>query len=194
MTQLPATLVEAEALTFAREWIKNFASGTNPWSEDSPLTAEASRAMIQQLLRNAALGHPINRMSVVAAAKAGDEDADAALRTLLLEHKSRREAMPPDIEEFDMWLTLHGGGLRKRPARKKTSNVLRDICVAMTVAAVTDRFGLKPTGRSARYRSACSIVAEALHDARMERGRKTVEKIWERYGRAMPIIPGWTST
>jgi hypothetical protein len=72
--------------------------------------------------------------------------------------------------------------------------VLRDLYVAMVVAAVIDRFGLKATGRSPRHRSACAVVAEALGDVHIERGEKSVEKIWERYGRAMPTVPGWAST
>jgi hypothetical protein len=61
--------------------------------------------------------------------------------------------------------------------------------ISLTVAALVKRFGLKATGNSARYRSACSIVAEALGEVRMQMTKKAVEAIWDRY---QHVMPGWT--
>ena len=102
--------------------------------------------------------------------------------------------MPLELREYDLWLTKHGERRRQRSGRKKKSYILRDLCIAMTVAAVIDRCGLDPTGRSPRRRSACSIVAEALAAAHMAVGYEAVKKIWERYRQAMPIVRGWAST
>ena len=63
----------------------------------------------------------------------------------------------------------------------------------MTVAAVIDRYGLDPTGRSPRRKSACAIVAEALDAAHMALDYETVKTIWRHYRRAMPTVAGWAS-
>jgi hypothetical protein len=146
MGQLPATYADA-ALAFAQQQIVQFRDSTNPWSDDSPLTTEASRALMRHFFQ-AALQHPIPRMYIIEWAKSGEPDAAAALRTLMIEMKSRREELPTELAEYDMWLLLRDGQRHQRPARKKKNNLLRDICIAMTVAVVMDRFGLDPTGRA----------------------------------------------
>jgi hypothetical protein len=95
-----------------------------------------------------------------------------------------------------MWLTMHGGQRhRQSPGRKKKSYILRDLYIAITVAAVIDRCGLDATGRSPRRRSACSIVAEACRqEAHLNIDYEAVRKIWGRFGRAMPDVAGWAST
>ena len=76
---------------------------------------------------------------------------------------------------------------------------MRDLGIAMTVAAVVDRFGLNPTrntasrGRPSARRSACSVVAEALASVHIGMGEKAVEAIWTRLANAMPTVPGWAS-
>jgi hypothetical protein len=189
---LPATLIEAEALEFARREIARYRDGTNPWSDDSPLTAEAGRAALRHIMRQASLENPVHRMILAAWGRAGDPDADAVLRTLLIEYQSRGERPPTELANYNMEVLQ--GGFHQPPARKKKNNLIRNICIATTVAAVIDRYGLRPTGRSPHCRSACSIVAEALGEAQMQLGNKAVEKIWEAYGRAMPTVPGWAST
>jgi hypothetical protein len=178
-TSLPATHVEAAALEFARAELARFASGTNPWSQDPAMSVEASQAMMRHLMR------------IIAMAKAGDEDAAEVLRNVLIECKSRRVELPTELAEYDLWQTHHGWP-RRGPARKKKSYVLRDLCIAMTVAAVCDRFPMiRPTGRSARNRSGCQIVAEALAPTM---SYHAVKHIWQRYGAAMPTRAGWAST
>jgi len=198
MMILPARMVEAEALAFAREWIERFRDGTNPWSSDSALTADSGRAVTQHLMRQATLLHPVNRMQVIAMARAGDTEAHDVLRTLMIEMQSRSEPMPTELINYNMEV-LHGG-LHQPPGPKRKDKLLRDVCIAMTVAAVCDRFGLKPTrntasrGRPSARPSACSIVAEALEVAQMGMGEKAVEAIWIRLRNAMPTAPGWASS
>jgi hypothetical protein len=201
MTNLPATMVETEALQFAREWIVRFRDGTNPWSNDSALTADAGRAVTRHLMRQSALLHPINRLQLIAMARAGDTDARDVLRTVMIEIQSRGEPMPTELVNYNMEL-LHGG-LHQPPGPKRKDKLLRDLCIAMTVAAVHDRFGLSPTrntasrGRPSARPSACSVVAEALALAHMglgKRSEKAVEAIWSRLGRTLPTVSGWASS
>jgi hypothetical protein len=76
MTNLPtyAKAIKAEALAFAREMIAGFARGSNPWSPDPPLSADASQAFFRHMVRTALQFTP-TRMQIIAAAKAGDLDA-----------------------------------------------------------------------------------------------------------------------
>jgi hypothetical protein len=176
-------------LAFAREELARFSSGSSPWSEASAMTAEGSQAMMRHLMQ-VAMRDTVNRMHVIAAAKAGDEGAIEVLASLLIELKSRRVEMPTELLEYDMWQTLHRS--HRRPARKKKNYVLRDLCIAMTVAAIVDRFPtIRPTGRSARNRSACQLVGEALNPSM---NYSAVKAIWQRYGHVMPTIAGWAST
>ena len=197
MTQLPAMLIETEALAFAREQVSLYRDGTNPWSGDSGLSAEAGRALTRHILAHSARLGPITRMQVIALARAGDTDAQDVLRVLMIEMLSRDGRLPTELTNYDMEL-LHGG-LHQPPGPKKKDKTLRDVCIAMTVAAVCDRFGLSPTrntasrGRPSARRSACAIVAKALEVAHVGMGEKAVEAIWNRLGAAMPTVPGWAS-
>jgi hypothetical protein len=187
------TAIEADARAFAREMISRFHSGTNPWSADSPMTAAAGRALLRHLTRQGVLLHPTNRLQIIAMARAGDTDADDVLRTLMIEIQSRGEQMPVELANYNMEI-LHGG-LHQPPGPKRKDKLLRDLCIAMTVAALCDRFGLNPTrnttsrGRASARPSACSIVADVIN-----RGEKAVEAIWSRLGNAMPTVPGWASS
>jgi len=77
---------------------------------------------------------------------------------------------------------------------KRSNAFMRDVSICLVVAAVRDRFKIKPTGRSVRTRSGCSIVAEALAVIHMAVGSKAIETIWKKYGHAMPTVPGWASS
>jgi hypothetical protein len=199
MTNLPvaatnAALIAAEALAYARTDIARYHAGTNPWSTDSPLTAEAGRAVVRHLMMIWASSAE-GRMRLVELALGGEPDAAAVLRTLMLEMKSRGLPLTTELQYYSMTVLQRGGVQPAQPpAQKKKQELLRDICIAMTVAALIDRFGLKPTERPPRTgRSACAIVAKALGEAHMQVGYKAVEKIWDRYKNAMPTVPGWAA-
>jgi hypothetical protein len=201
-TTLPARYqdaVETEALTFAREQIARYAHGSNPWSDDPALSPKGSEALFDhmrqvaaQLTAQLASQSALARMQIIAAAKDGDPDAIEVLRTVLIECKSRRvemHEMPTELIEYDMWLTAHGERRqRQRPGPKTKRYVLRDLCIAITVADVVGRYGhhgIKATGRShRRLRPACSIVAEAVQlEANLVMDYDAVKAIWVRYGR-----------
>jgi hypothetical protein len=127
-------------------------------------------------------------------ARAGDDDAADVLKTLIVEAKSRRAELPTELEAYNMEL-LGDDSWRSRRSRdgpKKKNKLTRDMLIALAVAAVVDRFGLPPTGRSIHRRSAASIVAEALAEIGLRLGFKAVEHIWRKYHDAMPTVPGWT--
>jgi hypothetical protein len=186
---LPATTIETEALDFARNWLGRHSG--NPWSEHPNLSADAGRAFWRHMLWQG-VRHPVSRLQVIAMARAGDVDADAVLRTLMIEMQSRGETLPTELAAFNMEI-LHGG-LHQPPGPKRKEKILRDLSIALAVAAVCDRFDLSPTrntasrGKLSARRSACAIVADALN-----MGEKAVEAIWTRLAGAMPTVPGWGS-
>ena len=193
-----ADAVQVEALAFARKKIAGFAEGTNPWSAYPAMSAEGSEAMFRDIVQQALQFTP-TRMHIIEAAKLGDADAIEMLRALLLECKATRTDMPSDLIAYDMHVTLLGERRHQRSGPKKQSYILRDICIAMTVAALVDRYGhhgITVTGTSPRRpRSFCAIVAEAL---RLEAGLiieyDAVKTIWKRYGHNMPTVAGWGSS
>jgi hypothetical protein len=188
MTNLPTTTVD-EPLAFARAHLVHL-HRSSPWNLPASTPAEAT-AMVQETLRGM-LSYAQGRLLLVAAARVGSTDAHAVLTTVILEAKSRGTLLPTELEAYAMELVA---GLAPPHLRgpKKKDKMLRDIRIALTVAALIDRFGLDPTSRSARRRSACAVVAEALAVVHMGMGVKAVERIWQAYARAMPTVPRWTA-
>jgi hypothetical protein len=186
MTTLPATLVEADSMHFAREFIRLLHH-----SGDSPFSSEAAINLVRPILMGM-LRSADGRFDMIDLARAGDPDAIAILKDLALELRSRHETLP---HELDNWVSEQ---LRNPPKPKREggprriTKLPRDIGIAVVVAGVIDRFGLKPTGRSPHRRSACAVVADALSEIGEALGYKAVETIWQRYGRAMPTQPGWS--
>ena len=95
VTRLPATLFEAEAVDIIAGWIDMVRDKL-----DSAEGRRVLRASIAEKLREGA----ISRMRVIEAAKAGDQDAEAVLRELMVELDSRRADTPTEIVEYRMWL------------------------------------------------------------------------------------------
>ena len=77
--------------------------------------------------------------------------------------------------------------------------------IAVTVAAVTDRYGLphtrrrkarSGTGRPSPRRSASAIVADAVYKVTagaIDLGEAAVERIYENMAGGMPDRPGWVT-
>jgi hypothetical protein len=158
MTQLPATFVEADALTFARRCIafvrdgKLALGGTEHgrWFEK-----DESHRISRQMFKAWAMESPINMMNAVEFARAGWGLAGEALRDLLLEYKNRGDRPPTYLAAFDMEITA-GDRMRRMPARRKSDNVTRDIVIAFVVFFVSERFALRPT----RNRASQSAVGK----------------------------------
>lgn len=193
MINLPATLAEAEALQYARRWIAYFRDSGTPWSETSALKPEASRAVLRLLLHNAANLHPMHRLDIIARARAGDPDADAVVRAMILEAAQANQPLPPELFVYQMDL-VNAGRLRQPPARKRKNNILRNLVITLTVGAVCDHFELQASGRSARRRSACSIVAEALSEASIAMSEAAIVSIWKERRGMLPADRGWSAS
>ena len=187
-----ASAVEIEALAFARRLIASMAVGGTPWSPASPFSAEASAAFMRSWLRAGAMLSAVNRMHLVALARTGEPESARVLRELILEAKSRRQELPTEVEAYAMEL-VSGIAEQQAPGPKGKNKFLRNMLIALCVGAVVDRFRLPATGRSARWRSACSIVAEALGEVGINMSPKRVERVWEDYWAAAPTQPGWTA-
>jgi hypothetical protein len=186
MTILPATIVEAEALAFARRciaWVRdgNLALGgieRGRWFEKNE-----SHRISRQMFKAWAMESPINRMNAVEFARAGWALADEALRELILEYLDRREPLPTYLAAFAMEVAA-GVRFRRMPARRKSDNVLRDIIITFIVCFVSERFALRPTRNREAHRrpSACSIVTDALRlEGVLVIAESGINKIWERH-------------
>jgi hypothetical protein len=183
--QLPTTYVqavEAEALAYAKNRIAWFRE--RRWfSPDSLLSPEAARAFARQHLKQRALEHPNHMLQIIGKARAGYKDFREAMLELANEYHHRREHAPPPLAAFQMdW---NAGLLRRTRTRDKVSNSTRNAVIAYMVWLLCGKFGLKPTRRSRRRSSACSIMAVALASefppGIIKPDEKEVETIWNEW-------------
>lgn len=188
MTRLLATIQSTEALAFARRWIER----GHRDDEGSFFEAPHSRAFVRSFF-NMMMLTADGRTSLLTFAREGEAYSQEIVATAIAECRSRGVEPPTEFVGYEIEL-IQGKVPRPTsgPGPDKRDDVLRDISIAATVAAVVDRYGLKPTGRSARKRSACAVVAEALGVINRQVSPKAVEDIWRRYRRGMPTVPGWT--
>ncbi len=178
-SQLRATLVEAEALAFARAELD--------WLRDNPirmfgvdvrfLDTDDARRFVRQAMKDHALRHPTNMMKICDYARAGWDLADEALRELIIEFQDRREPLPTYLASYSM--EVMRGGFRHASGPKKADHLFRDIALMVVVENVAKKFGLNPTrNRASKRPSACSIVASAVGLS-----EAAIVKIWQRLGR-----------
>jgi hypothetical protein len=190
MTKLLATRKSTEALAYARRLIER-GHRTDEFGSsvfDPARSREFVRSVISVMMLTAE-----GRLSLIELARIGEEDAQIILKTAILEFKSRGERLPTELEAYNMELVAGRVPLPvgvDGPDRR--DRLLRDISISTTVAAVCDRFGLKMFGRSARTRSGCSVVGEALGVIGKRMSTATVETICKRYRQGMPTVPGWS--
>jgi hypothetical protein len=190
MTKLLATIESVAALAYARRLIER--GHRVDENSSSFFEAPQSQTFVRSLFSMMMLTEE-GRLQLLAYARAGEEYAQKIIREALFELKTRGAPLPGEFINYDMELTA---GMIPKPLTfsgpDQRDTLLRDISIAATVAAVCDRFYLKPTGRSARKRSACAVVAEALGAVGKQMSPKAVEEVWRRYKRGMPTRPGWT--
>ena len=191
MSKLHATIQSTEALDYARWMVQRL--HRNDGETGSFFEEAENRAFVRKALRLGLLTVD-GRLSMLALARAGEEDAQIILRTEILELKSRRLPLPAEFDGYEMELIR---GMvpppRGAPGPDMRNEFLRNVAIAAMVAALCDRFGLKPTGRSVRGRSACSIIAEALGIIQKQMTPHAVVSIWKRHKHNMPPpTGGWT--
>jgi hypothetical protein len=176
--------VHDAALQFAREMIFRLHGG------DSSFEAPASHSFVRNFMQQG-LCTAEGRMILVDAALAGDDDAKAILRDVMLEMKSRHVELPTELGYYDMKIFAGIVPPPGQPGPKRKDKIMSGIAICLVVAAVCDRFSLKPTGHSPRRRSACAIVAQALGVIGMTLSYEAVASIWKMYGRRMHLPRGW---
>jgi hypothetical protein len=193
---LPAVAaVEAEALEYARGRLIEFRDKSESWlgpraGPGHPfLVPEAGHAMVRRLFKELARSYPNDMLRAIATARAGNGDAQDAMRELADEYLYRGEKLPVPLANFQM--ELNAGLLQRLPARKKSSNYLRNMAFAVIIAELCDKFGLKPTrnrqSRSpSRRQSGCATLTEALKLVEMPKGffkpgEKALEEIWRQW-------------
>lgn len=196
MTTLPATLDEAEALTFARGWIASMREGELGDLGFAPLHPQAGHALVRRLLQ-IGLENPRQALAILEAARAGWDAADDAIRDVILEHISQGEPVPPLLAEYHAAIVA-GQVVAKPQGRKKSTNIVQDICIVVLIIELIERFpDLKPTrsqleskNRPVKKPSACSITATAMTEAGLHRGtEKAIQEIWRHY--SPRILPGY---
>jgi hypothetical protein len=183
MTTLPATLLEAEAIDFARKHIafvrsgklKLFGVASGAWFEMGE-SQRACRLMLRELmLRDVTI-----LIDAVTFARAGYEMFEECLRELILEFQNRGEEMPVYLAAFAMELT-RGIQYSRKAGRHRSDNTVRDIIIGMIVGRVAIQFNLRPKRNfaSRRRASASSIVAAALELEGMAMSEANVRRMWE---------------
>jgi hypothetical protein len=186
MKTLPATLIEAEGVDFARRCIafarsgklKLFGVEPGAWFEKGE-----SRRACRLMLREWMLRDVINLMDAVALARAGFELWEETLGETILEFENRGEKMPTYLAAFDMELK-HGIQHSRKAGRPRADDMVRDLIIGIVVGMVAERFPLRPMRNHVSRRiSACSIVAAALAHEGMAMSEANVNQLWK----AMPV-------
>ena len=181
-SELPA-VVEDAPLQYALAQLKNYLSCPSPFSDAGPMTDEAGQAMARFIYQNM-VTWPRGRMALAKAALDGDPlSRRTARRSTRMRQPGRAGA--GGMVFYRMHLVEGTGALRR--GQKKEKQIMRDVCIMATIADTAREFPhLSPTGRSARRRSICEIVAQALAMLGRPIGRKGVERIWENLRGAWP--------
>ena len=178
MTTLPATLLEAEAIDIIAHWIDLVGQ---------LLTSEASRLVLRKHIREGLRAGTIPRMQVIAAAEAGHQDADLALRELAAEYISRREEMSTELANYVQRALLQPP-VTYPQGRNIADTWLRDVGIAVMVSLAAVHWSLPITRGHARKPgskrlSACYLVGLALNKRGYAIHERQVERIYGNHGR-----------
>lgn len=163
MTNLPVTMIEAEAVTVTRHFFDLFAE---------LMPNEAARYLLRKKIAAwVRQGDLECQLRVIEAARAGHADAALALREVVLEMFERREMPPTMLLAWHEEQQLRPLNLTYPPGRNLADSWLRKIVIAICVDDVCARFHLKPArtrvlsrknvAGARRRPSASYVVAEA---------------------------------
>jgi hypothetical protein len=174
MTNLPATLVAAQAVETITHWFD--LSGRGLTRDDARLEA---RIRIREIFCEGTFWS----MLVIASAEAGNRDADLALREMAAEYISRQEEMPTELANYAQ-RALMRPPVSYRPGRNFADTLTRDTRIAALVWRAGSHWDV-PVSRShsrkpnAKERlSACYLVALALNKRGCPIQERQVERIF----------------
>lgn len=188
MMQLPATIEEA-AQKLIRAEMGDFVRYVvlDRWPRDSAETRALVHNVFRQIYRVAAQSTVELRLDIIRLAlEVRDPDAYAVLCEINREYESSGERKPAELAYFAMEITDEKWRFTKRKSKKTKDYLVRNLGIVYAVAALWDRYGLSPMGRSSHTISGCSIVAEVLNLS-----YSAIEKVWLKYEGAAPIVPGF---
>jgi hypothetical protein len=173
MTGLPALIDETAMVAIIGDWIAVV---------EQKMTASASREWLEATLCDFLRQGLIETLTVIQAADAGDEIADAALRRVYAEMSDVGE-VPVTLKAYGIKAVLRGPVTRLAGRNMWFDNWRRDIGIACLVCLTMAQFGLRPSRNREQKRkrrpSASSVVAAALgKQARINVAEKRVENIW----------------
>jgi len=181
---LPAPTHVAEALAHARQRLEELRH--KPWSAGlSILHPDAGELFARQVIKVRAMSGAMGMKLVIDLARAGWDEAHAALSELVVELKHHRLALPPALHQYATD-ALFRHPHRSR-GRRKSKNVLQDVMFASLMDELVQKFGLHPTRRADALRdSAGDVLVIAVKEASTWLKRsfnyKAAERLWVQWG------------
>jgi hypothetical protein len=180
MSDLPATIDEAEAVEDISRWIDVIAVG---------LRSDASHLLVRDAIRDTLRKGTIPLMRVIAAAEAGHPDADLALREEAGECTKRGEQMPTELANYT-YRALMRPPVSYPRGRNLVDTWTRDHGIYFLVSQTRSRWKV-PVSRSHSRKpsakeplSACYLVARALNKRGYPIQERQVERIFGDFARA----------
>ena len=183
MSQFPKTTRVADALAYARQWLAElkdkdlFATGV------PTLHPEAGEMWLRQHLKWRAMSGAHEMMWVIDNARAGWDEADAALRDLAIELMHRKQC-PALLEAYAMEAlkTPH----RRSRGRRKSRNALQDILFAGLMIELVQEFDLDPTRKTETHcDSVCDVLVIVVNEAKWLKrsfNYDNAERLWVQLG------------
>jgi hypothetical protein len=141
------------------------------------LKSDWARQRLRDYIRQKLVQGTLPTMDVIAAARAGNEDADVALRELAIEMLDRGEIPAAALRAYAME-ALRRGPAAVSQGRVFADDFVRDIAIALMVAMAAHCWDLAPTRSPAsKKNSAAALVTIALNRKGFLLGEARVNKI-----------------
>jgi hypothetical protein len=160
------------------------------------LTSDSARQVLRQHIRERLFrDEVIQRMRIIAAAEAGNRDADLALRELATEYISRRQEMPTELANY-VQRALLKPPTTDHAGRNIADTYQRDIIIGLLVTLTAVRWQLSETrNRASKKPSAAYLVAIALSrkgihvtEARVNKIVGSIQEVVAALSASIPII------
>jgi hypothetical protein len=190
MSQLPKpTHVAEEARACARRWLEDlkdadFVSNLIGARLPPTLHPGAGEIFARQIIKARAMSGAEGMMRIIELARAGWDEADAALRELYVDFRHHRQDPPPELVTYSMEVLPRP--YRRSRGRRKSRNFLQDMMFGLLIAELAHKFGLHPTRKIDAHRdSVCDILVMAVREAKWLKRSfdyKTAERLFYLWG------------